>query len=70
MQCSRLVMVRGKPLLINALDAEFTQWYLGDLGVIFKVQYPVQFYRLVSPHLLMMKPSDECHRIILMINQH
>ena len=47
-----------------------THWPLGDLNVILKMQFSILFYWMVSSDLLMIMPSDECHRTLLMISQH
>ena len=47
-----------------------TLWPPGDLDTILKIEFSILFYWLVSSDLLMTMPSDECHRILLMISQH
>ena len=43
---------------------------LGDLDGILKMEFSILFYWLVSSDLLMIMPSDECQRTLLMIRQH
>ena len=43
---------------------------LGNLGVILKMQFSIIFYLSVSSDFLIMMPSDECYRPLLMISQH
>ena len=43
---------------------------LGNLDAILKMEFSILFYWLVSSGLLMMIPSDECHRTLLIISQH
>ena len=47
-----------------------THWPLGDLNVILKMWFSILFFWLLSSDLLMIMPSDECHRTLLMISQH
>ena len=47
-----------------------THWPLGDLNAILKMEFSILFFWLVSWDFLMIMPSDECHRISLMISQH
>ena len=47
-----------------------THWLLGDLDAILKMEFSILFYWLGSSDLLMIMPSDECHRTLLMICQH
>ena len=47
-----------------------THWPLGDLDAILKMEFSILFYWLVSSDNLMIMPSDECHRTLLMISQH
>ena len=47
-----------------------THWPLGDLNVTQKREFSILFYWLVSSDLLMIVPSDECHRTQLTISQH
>ena len=51
-------------------DAELTHWPLGDLNAIPKMEFSILFYWLESSDLLMIMPSDECVRTLLMIRQH
>ena len=57
----------------SVLDIDFhdlTHWPLEDLNMILKMEFSILFYWLVSLDLLMIMPSDECHRTLLMISQH
>ena len=47
-----------------------THWPLGDLNVILKMWFSILFYWQVSSDFLMIMPSDECHRTLLIISQH
>ena len=47
-----------------------THWSLGDLDVILKIQISFLFYLCVSSYLLMIMPSDECHKTLVLISQH
>ena len=40
---------------------------LGDLDVIVKMEFSILFYWLVSSNFPMIMSSDECHRVLLMI---
>ena len=45
-------------------------WPLGDLDAIFKLQFSISFYWLVSSHCLRIMPWDACHGTSPMISQH
>ena len=45
-----------------------THWPLGDLNAILKMYFSNLFYWLVTSDLLMIMPSDECHRTLLMMS--
>ena len=55
---------------IDRAFPHFTHWPLGDLDAILKLEFSILFYWLVSSDLLMIMPSNECHRTLLMISQH
>ena len=62
-------------IIINSLgsgicDSDLTHWPLGDLDVILKIRFSILFSWLVSWDFCMIMPSNECHRILLMISQH
>ena len=66
----KMLSVRCRPFCLGAIVLNYlTHWSLGDLNVILKMQFSVLFYWLVSSDLLMIMPSDECHRALLMISQ-
>ena len=48
----------------------FTQWPLGDLNEILKMEFTILFHWLVSSDLLMIMPSNECHVTLSVISQH
>ena len=54
----------------GARHGALSHWPLGDLNAILKMEFSILFYWLVSSDLLVIMPSDECHRILLMISQH
>ena len=47
-----------------------THWPLGDLDVILKIQISFLLYLYVSSDLLLIMPSDDCHRTLVLISQH
>ena len=57
-------------VLVQVMVSCLTHWLLGDLDAILKMEFSILFYWLVSSDLLMIMPSDECHRTLLMISQH
>ena len=57
-------------LMLSWGQNELTHWPVGDMNAILKIWFSILFYWLVSSYLLMIMPSDECHRTLLMIIQH
>ena len=51
-------------------QAALTHWPLGERSAISKIRISVLFYQLIASDFLMMMPSDECHRTLVMISQH
>ena len=48
----------------NNLGNMLTHWSLGDLDVIVHMQFPILFNWLASSDLLIIIPSDECHKVL------
>ena len=52
-------------------DYSLTHWSLGDLDVIFKMQFRYFFWTVyVSSDFPLIKPSHECHWALFMISHH
>ena len=60
----------GLHLTLEGAKKLLTHWPLGDLNAILKMEFSILFYWLVSSDLLMIMPSNEWHRTLLMISQH
>ena len=57
-----------RPLLLDQMCRILTHSSQGNLNAILKMEFSILFYWLVSSDLLMIMPSDECHKAFLIIS--